>query len=45
MDATNEGNSFHFGVDFEEALQDEAATSQELGEEDLNNADEESNVL
>ena len=45
MDATNEGNSFHFGVNFEEALEDEAASSQELGEEDLNNIVEESNVL
>ena len=45
MDAAKEGNSFHFGVNFEEALQDEAATSQELGEEDLDNTDEESNVL
>ena len=37
MNATNERNSFHFGVDFEEALADEAPSSQELGEEDLNN--------
>ena len=42
MDATNEGNSFHFGVNFEEALEDEAASSQEMGEEDLNNLVEES---
>ena len=42
MDATNEGNSFHFGVNFEEALEGEAASSQELGEEDLNNIVEES---
>ena len=45
MDATNEGNSFHFGVNFKEALEDEAASSQELVEEDLNNFVEESNVL
>ena len=45
MYATNEGNSFHFGVNFEEVLEDEAASSQELGEEDLNNIAEESNVL
>ena len=45
MDATNKGNSFHFGVNFEEALEDEAASSQELGKEDLNNIVEESNVL
>ena len=44
MDATNEGNSFHFGVNFEEALEDEAASSQELGEEDLNNIVKESNL-
>ena len=44
MDATNEGNSFHFGVNFKEALEDEAASSQELGE-DLNNIVKESNVL
>ena len=42
MDATNEGNSFHFGVNFEEALEDEVASSQEFGEEDLNNIVEES---
>ena len=42
MEATNEGNSFHFGVNFEEALEDEAASSQELGEEDLNNIVKES---
>ena len=42
MNATNEGSSFHFGVNFEEALEDEAASSQELGEEDLNNIVEES---
>ena len=42
MDATNEGNSFHSGVNFEEALEDEAASPQELGEEDLNNIVEES---
>jgi len=35
----NEGNSFHFGVNFEE--DNEAASSQELGEEDLNNIVEE----
>ena len=45
MVATNEGNSFHFAVNFEEALEDEAASSQEFGEEDLNNIVEESNVL
>ena len=45
MGATNAGNSFHFVVNFEEALEDEAASSQELGEEDLNNIVEESNVL
>ena len=45
MNATNQGNSFPFGVNFEEALEDEAASSQELGEEDLNNIVEESNVL
>ena len=42
MDATNERNNFQFGVNFEEALEDEAASSQELGEEDLNNIIEES---
>ena len=42
MGATNAGNSFHFVVNFEEALEDEAASSQELGEEDLNNIVEES---
>ena len=42
MDATNEGNSFHFGVNFKEALEDEAASSQKLGGEDLNNIAEES---
>ena len=36
MDAKNEGNSFHFGVNFEEALEDDTTSSQELGEEDLN---------
>jgi len=36
MDAMlNEENSFHFGVNFKE--DNEAASSQELGEEDLNN--------
>ena len=35
MDAKNKGNSFHFGVNFEEAL-DDTTSSQELGEEDLN---------
>ena len=45
MDATNEGNSFHFGVNFEKALEDEAPSFHELGEEDLNNIIEESNVL
>ena len=45
MDATNEGNSFHFGANFEEVLEDEAASSQELGQEDLNNIVEESNAL
>ena len=45
MDATNEGNSFHFGVNFKETLEDEAASSQELREEDLNNIVKESNVL
>ena len=42
MDATNEGNSFHFGVNFEEASEDEVASSQEFGEVDLNNIVEES---
>ena len=36
MDATNEGNSSHFVVNFEEALEDEAASSKEWWEEDLN---------
>ena len=45
MDATNEGNSFHFSVHFEEALEDEAASSQELQEEDFINIVKESNVL
>ena len=45
MDATNKGNSFHFGANFEEALENEAASSQELREEDLSNIVEESNVL
>ena len=44
MDATNEWNSLHFGVNFEEALEDDAVFSQELGEEDLNNIVKESNV-
>ena len=35
MNATNKGNSFHFGVNFEEASEDETASSQELGEENL----------
>ena len=30
MDAASEGNSFHFGVNFAEALEDEAASSEEL---------------
>ena len=42
MDATNERNSFHFGINFEEALEDEVASSQELGEEDLHSIVEES---
>ena len=33
MNATNQGNSFPFGVNFEEALEDEAASSQQLGEQ------------
>ena len=41
MDATNEGNSFHFGVNFEERVEDEKGSSQELREEDLNNIVEE----
>ena len=45
MDATNEGNSFHFGINFEETLEDEAASFQEFWEEDLNNIVEERNVL
>ena len=35
----------HFGVNLEEALEDGAASSQELGEEDLNNIVEEDNAL
>ena len=31
MDPTNEGNSFHFCENFEEPLEDKAASSQELG--------------
>ena len=42
MNATNEGNSFHFGVNFKEALEDEAASSQKLKGEDLNKIAEES---
>ena len=45
MDTTNKGNSFNFCINFEEALEDEAATSQELGKEDLNNVVKERNVL
>ena len=41
MDAINEGNSFHFGVNFEERVEDEKGSSQELREEDLNNIVEE----
>ena len=40
MDPTSEGNSFHFCVNFEEPLEDKAASSQELGEEDLNNIEQ-----
>ena len=39
------GNSFHLGVNFEETLEDEAASSQEFWEEDLNNIVEERNIL
>ena len=45
MGARNEGNSFHFGANFEKPLGDEAASSQELGEEDLNSIVKESNFL
>ena len=45
MGARNEGNSFHFGANFEKPLGDEAASFQELGEEDLNSIVKESNIL
>ena len=45
MYATNQANSFYFGVNSEEALEDEAASSQELGEENLNNILEENIAL
>ena len=45
MYATNQVNSFYFGVNFEEALEDEAASSQELGEENLSNILEENIAL
>ena len=46
MDTTNEGNSFRFGVNFEEhSVEDEVTSSHELGEEDLSNIVKKSNVL